>query len=150
MFVNLLTPVFCLTLLIAAYLGFGEVHFEHDKVVHFVTFFILTLELWFLWDRLSARFASYLLVLFAAVISEFVQSAINPNRIFDTYDIYANVAGLTLAFTLCILAQLLRKKDRRKRWMNIEMEVQPSTGSVTPGSEEEVDGFVNVRGTDVV
>lgn len=139
-----------MTLLIAAYLGFGEVHFEHDKVVHFVTFFILTLELWFLWDRLSARFASFLLVLLAAVISEFVQNTVNPNRIFDIYDIYANVAGLTLAFTICILAQLLRKKDRRKRWMNIEMEVQPGTGSVTPGSEEEVDGFVNVRGSDVV
>lgn len=136
---------FCVTLLIAAYLGFGEVHFEHDKAVHFITFFILTLELWFLWDRLSARFASFLLMLVAAVISEFVQNTVNPNRVFDKNDIYANLAGLMFAFTLCILAQQLRRKDRRKRWMNTDIEMQPSARPVTPGSEEELDGFVNVR-----
>lgn len=88
-------------------------------------------------------------MLVAAVISEFVQNTVNPSRVFDISDIYANLAGLMFAFTLCILAQQFRRKDRRKRWMNTDIEMQPSARPVTPGSEEEVDGFVNVRSPNV-
>lgn len=142
--------MFCITLVVAAYLGFGQVHIKHDKAVHFLTFFTLTVELWFLWDRLSLRFIAYLVMLLIAVVLEFVQNTVNPSRIFDVQDIYANIAGLIMAFVGCMLLQQLKRKDRRKRRTAIELEMQPPTRAITPGSEDEIDGFVNVRSPEMV
>lgn len=88
--------MFVVSLVVAAYLGFALIHLPHDKVVHFVTFGVLTAEFYWLW-RLPVnvvRVATVLVcTLTAAVMSEVVQGLINPQRVFDAGDIYANVTG---------------------------------------------------------
>lgn len=97
--------------MIAGYLGFASVHLVHDKVVHFVTFFILTAEFYYVFDTAAVRTLRWLTVVICTVGGsvglEFIQSLVNPARVFDVKDIACNVAGSAMAVALCSI--------RRKR-----------------------------------
>lgn len=134
----------------AAYLGFALVHFEHDKALHFSTFFLLAIELWFLWDKPGLRLFAFIIILSIGVVLEFVQNIVNPERVFDAMDIAYNLSGALIAFLLCFTVHKYRRKERKSRRTAIELESQPSGRVATPNSDEELDGFVNVKSPNIV
>lgn len=105
-----LTLVLVLTCLAAAYLGFALLSFAYDKVLHFGVFFILTLELAYVFERPRPRLVMATCGA-GAVVSEFAQSLVNPKRVFDIQDIYCNVGGVVLALVL-LWTQWRRSKRR--------------------------------------
>lgn len=138
MILALLTLGFFASLAIAAYLGFALVQLPHDKLVHFITFYILTLEFYFLFDtgNKSLKILRFLTVgwwICSSIFLEIAQSIINPKRVFDVNDILANVLGGGAAFgtALVIQAQLV-KRARAGRYRHLN---------------ESIDGeeFVNVE-----
>lgn len=139
---------FCITLLVAAYLGFALIHLKHDKLVHFVTFVLLTVELFLLSEKSRHQIMAVTTMLCACVALEYIQSFVNPSRVFDLKDILANVCGVAAATLCCIV--LVPRKRRIRRQVAMELDVQPSGTPLTPGSEDEVEGFVNVRASEIV
>ena len=124
---------------ISAYLGFSpptEVSSTNDKALHFVIFFLLTVSpslfsssrLRFLTDlQLSLYWALDLprrvllkIILLASlglsVVSEVVQGLLPNERLFDPFDIAANVLGSMAALALCAWyhRRMLERKRRRK------------------------------------
>ncbi|KAJ9666449.1 hypothetical protein H2201_003371 [Coniosporium apollinis] len=85
---------FCVLLLLAASAGLAPAQYkvpeykQSDKVLHFITFFLLTAS-----DSLCTAVLG--------VGSEILQGLLPNGRIFDPYDIVANIAGSLLALTLC-------------------------------------------------
>lgn len=106
-----------MSLVVAAYLGFALVQLPHDKVVHFVTFGVLTAEFYWLW-RLPLRVVRVATVVvctvMAAVVSEVVQGMINPRRVYDAGDIYANVIGSLTGIGCSEGARLINQRRIRR------------------------------------
>ena len=139
-FVDLLTePVFCATLLLAAYLGFSLIQLNHDKAIHFTTFFILTAEFFFLWKVFRPwKFTFVVMTLGASILLEYVQNFINHNRRFDYVDILYNVHGSGLALAMCCLVA------RRRTHIEIERESSPVTPTTSDGED-----YVDIRMDDI-
>ncbi|EMG49504.1 hypothetical protein G210_5728 [Candida maltosa Xu316] len=112
--------VFVVTLIGAGYLGFASIHLPHDKLIHFSTFCILTIEFYFIFDThykslKVLRYITLLLCTFGgSVSSEIIQNAVNPTRIFDVYDILANVIGSLVGLGLCIGFMTWKKNKAKK------------------------------------
>ncbi|KAF7580442.1 VanZ like family protein [Clavispora lusitaniae] len=75
----------------------------------------------------------------ACVGSEYIQNLVNPARIFDFVDIIYNVLGSLLALTLCVWFQSWKRRPSSR----------PDLLEPSPPSEDEIDGFVNVRMSDM-
>lgn len=100
---------FALTLGPVGYLGVGDVSLKHDKLVHFTVFSMMTL-LTYMCLSFEQKWRVHWIVvcgfgccIIAAVGSEFMQHLINPNRSFDVYDIYTNVAGSIIGLSIGVL-----------------------------------------------
>ncbi|KAF5659671.1 hypothetical protein FHETE_9316 [Fusarium heterosporum] len=114
--------VFVLLLLIAAYAGLTSVQlgqYVNDKVLHFVTFFTLSIVFYWVVDTNRRRVINMTLVVCTIVLgvgSEFVQSFLDNGREFDLYDIVANVIGSLLGVGLCSWyhKRMLERKRRRR------------------------------------
>lgn len=105
--------MFVLSLVLAAYLGFALIHLPHDKLVHFVTFFVLTAEFYWLWVAPPVVVAAGTLVvctLGASVVSEVLQGYVNPQRVFDAGDIVSNLLGSLAALVACAGGRWLLNK----------------------------------------
>lgn len=125
--------LFCITLLGAAYLGFSLIHLGHDKAIHFTTFFILTSEFYCLWDLFRPWKITFVCMCLGASIGlEYLQNFINSARVFDYMDIAYNVAGSALALVSCVAVHTYKRRQR-----------------YTPIESDEVDGFVNVRMSEI-
>ncbi|KAI8084847.1 uncharacterized protein BX664DRAFT_316372 [Halteromyces radiatus] len=113
-------------------LGFAPIHLHeriNDKVLHFGTFCILSVFLYYLWN-LSFRRNLILttIILFALTIgSEFIQGLL-PYRSFDWYDILANIlgsfCGLMLAFLMDYLWTARKAQLGRSGGKQIALEQQ--------------------------
>lgn len=104
---------FCLSLLAAAYLGFSLVHLGHDKAIHFTTFFILTVEFYWLWVQLRPWMITLLCMCLGASIGlEYLQNMVNPLRAFDYMDIAYNVAGSGLGLIFCMAVHAYKRRPR--------------------------------------
>ena len=107
-------------LLGAAYLGLSsglQVPQVNDKVLHFVTFFILTLTFYWIFDKTRRRNLNLtlLIVTFGLGLGSEVLQAFLPNgRQFDPLDIAANIVGSLLALGLCTIYHK-RMLDRKRR-----------------------------------
>ncbi|KAG6104954.1 hypothetical protein E4U31_001688 [Claviceps sp. LM219 group G6] len=127
------TGVFLLLLLIAGYAGLSKLQLGglvNDKVVHFITFFILTIVFYWIVDTNRRRTLNMTLVvctLCLGVGSEFVQSILPNDREFDLYDIVANLVGSLAGLGLCSLyhKRMLERKRNQKAY------------NVVPGEDEE-------------
>ncbi|KAG6112781.1 hypothetical protein E4U14_001917 [Claviceps sp. LM454 group G7] len=125
--------VFLLLLLIAGYAGLSKLQvggLVNDKVVHFITFFILTIVFYWIVDTNRRRTLNMTLVvctLCLGVGSEFVQSILPNDREFDLYDIVANLVGSLAGLGLCSLyhKRMLERKRNQKAY------------NVVPGEDEE-------------
>ena len=151
----LLTPVFILSLLLAGYLGFALIHLPHDKLIHFLTFFILTMEFYFIFDTKNKslkvlRLVTLVVCTFGASIGlEIVQSLINPARVFDVYDILFNVLGSLLGLGLSSGYQtwmVRRARLKRIRYRQLQTDVQEQSSDIDDPPNEE---YVNIQMKDV-
>lgn len=127
-----LPGVFLLLLLLAGYAGLSTLqlgNYVNDKVLHFATFFALTIVFYWIVDTNRRRTLNMTLVvctLALGVGSEFVQSFLPNDRDFDIYDIVANVVGSLMGLALCSWYHKRMLERRRKH----------KTYNVVPGQDE--------------
>ncbi|KAI8070477.1 hypothetical protein BC940DRAFT_296212 [Gongronella butleri] len=118
---QVLVVIFFLLILMGV-LGFAPIHMHenvNDKVLHFMTFCILSICIYYLWNlsfqRNLALTGGVLLVM--AIGSEFIQGLL-PYRTFDVWDIVANLSGgstgLAIAFGLDYA--WAARKEHQRRW----------------------------------
>ncbi|KAL8793998.1 MAG: hypothetical protein Q9195_003404 [Heterodermia aff. obscurata] len=112
---------FLLLNLLAAYLGLTSLQVPqvNDKVLHFITFFLLSLTFYWILDTSRRRVLNLTLLVVTVVLgigSEFLQAVLPNGRGFDALDIAANVTGSLAALGLCSLyhKRMLERKRRRK------------------------------------
>ncbi|KAK8050703.1 hypothetical protein PG994_012433 [Apiospora phragmitis] len=114
--------VFFLLCLLAGYVGLSSLqlnYYVNDKVLHLFTFFLLTVVFYWIVDTNRRRTSHLTLVVCTAVLgvgSEFLQAFLPNGRVFDLYDIVANVVGSLAGLALCNWyhkRMLERKRSRR-------------------------------------
>jgi hypothetical protein len=111
-------------LLVAGYAGLSSLQIDslvNDKVLHSITFFILTAVFYFIIDTTRRRTLHFTLVtctLCLGVGSEFLQAVLPNGRDFDLYDIVANIVGSLAALGLCTLyhKRMLERRRSRKQY----------------------------------
>ncbi|KAK6197583.1 uncharacterized protein RJT21DRAFT_123413 [Scheffersomyces amazonensis] len=144
--------VFIASLVLAGYLGFANVHFGHDKLIHFITFFILTIEFYFTFDTkhksLKTLRSITLIVctIGGGIGSEFIQSLVNENRVFDPIDIAFNILGSLLAVGLSSWYQtyLIKRAKEVKRNNRYTQIGQTITNEELVGDTED-EGYVSIQ-----
>lgn len=120
---------FLLLTLLAAYLGLTAIHIPqlNDKVLHFVTFFLLTITFYWILDTTRRRVLhiTLLVITFGLGLgSEVLQSLLPNGRNFDAIDIAANVVGSLGALGLCAMyhKRMFERKRRRKGYGIVSQE----------------------------
>ena len=115
--------------LLAAYLGLTAIHIPqvNDKVLHFFTFFLLTITFYWILDTSRRRVLNFTLLVITFGLglgSEVLQSLLPNGRNFDALDIAANVVGSLAALGLCTLyhKRMLERKRRRKGYGMVSQE----------------------------
>jgi hypothetical protein len=96
----------------------------NDKVLHGVSFFILTTCFYWILDTTRRRTLNLTLLVCTAILgvgSEFLQSIIPNDRIFDLYDIIANIAGSLAAVALSSWyhKRMLERKRAAKQYLTV-------------------------------
>ncbi|KAF9873533.1 VanZ like family protein [Colletotrichum karsti] len=125
--------VFFALLLVAGYAGLTSLQlgqYVNDKVLHFATFFLLTLVFYWILDTNRRRTLNLTLTVCTFVLgvgSEFLQGFLPNGREFDFYDIVANVVGSLASLGLCSWyhKRMLERKRRTKTYAPV------------PGEDEE-------------
>ena len=117
---------FVLVLLGAAYLGFGSIQIAqvNDKILHFLTFFLLTITFYWILDTTRRRVLNFTLAVVTFGLglgSEAVQGLLPNGLQFDPLDIAANVIGSLLALGLCTMyhKRMLDRKRRAKGYSTV-------------------------------
>ncbi|KAI9789581.1 MAG: hypothetical protein M1835_001549 [Candelina submexicana] len=125
---------FLFLLLASAYLGLTslQTNLVNDKVLHFVTFFFLTICFYWILDTSRRRNLNFTLItctLILGIGSEFLQSFLDNGRKFDPYDILSNLVGSLSALALCSWyhKRMLDRKRQAKHY------------HIVPGDEENFD-----------
>lgn len=126
------TGAFLFLVATAGYAGLSSLQVENigvnDKVLHCITFFILTTCFYWILDTSRRRNLNFTLLVCTGILgigSEFLQRVI-PNRTFDFYDIVANIVGSlgALALSSWYHMRMLERKRLAKHYQ------------VVPGEEE--------------
>ncbi|EFX00814.1 vanz-like protein [Grosmannia clavigera kw1407] len=114
---------FCVLLVVAGYAGLSSLQLGHlinDKLLHLVTFFVLSVVFYWIVDtnrRRALNLAVGVCVFGLGIGSEVLQAVIpNNGREFDVMDIAANMLGSFVGVTLCTIyhkRMLERKRLRR-------------------------------------
>ncbi|KIW00935.1 uncharacterized protein PV09_07675 [Verruconis gallopava] len=149
-------------LIISAYLGLAPQtipsYKQSDKVLHFVTFILLTLS--FYWIIETSRRRVLHLTLFVCPVtlgigSEIAQGLLPNGREFDPYDILANLLGCATAIAACTWyhKRMLERKRQARQYSlvsgeadvelgeNIGEQESGVTGTHSQTLEEEVDNW---------
>ena len=114
--------VFFVLLLLAGYAGLSSLHLDfNDKVLHLLTFFVLTLVFYWILDTNRRRTLNLTLIVCTGILgvgSEFLQGFLPNGRVFDIYDIVANVVGSLASLGLCSWyhKRMLERKRQRKSY----------------------------------
>ncbi|CAK7233192.1 hypothetical protein SBRCBS47491_008525 [Sporothrix bragantina] len=115
--------IFFLLLVVAGYAGLSSLQLGgivNDKILHFVTFFVLTTAFYWIVDTSRRRTLNMALIVCTGglgVGSEIVQGLLPDNgRVFDAMDIVANILGSLAALGLCSWyhKRMLERKRHRK------------------------------------
>jgi VanZ family protein len=107
----------------AAYAGLSSLQVDshiNDKVLHFLTFFVLTTCFYWILDTSRRRSLNFTLVTCTGLLgvgSEFLQGFLPNGRTFDFYDIVANVVGslLGLGLSSWYHQRMIERKKRNKQ-----------------------------------
>ncbi|KAK4444993.1 hypothetical protein QBC34DRAFT_168949 [Podospora aff. communis PSN243] len=149
--------IFTLIFLLAAYTGLTPNSTTsspipiNDKVLHLVAFFALTLTFYWILDTTRRRTLNFTLVvctLGLGIGSEFAQAILPNGRLFDIFDVVANVVGSLSAVGLCSLyhKRMLERKRARRGYGAVpgedvggeeDLELGESTVGVGSGGQEE-------------
>jgi VanZ family protein len=116
--------VFFVLLLLAGYAGLSSLQVEsivNDKVLHLVTFFLLTVAFYWIIDTNRRRTLNLTLVVCTLCLglgSELLQGFLPNGRDFDLYDIVANVVGSLTGLGLCSWyhKRMLERRRSRKQY----------------------------------
>lgn len=137
--------------LLAGYAGLSSLQLGHiinDKVLHALTFFVLTVVFYWVIDTSRRRTLNLTLVvctLALGVGSEFLQGFLPNGRSFDLYDIVANVVGSVTGLALCSwYHQRMLERKRQRRYSAVPgdepgdmgMDVELGEGLSHSGQEE--------------
>ncbi|CAK7244486.1 MAG: hypothetical protein STHCBS139747_006027 [Sporothrix thermara] len=115
--------IFFLLLVVAGYAGLSSLQLNsivNDKILHFITFFVLTVAFYWIVDTSRRRTLHMALVVCTGglgVGSEVLQGLLpNNGRVFDAMDIVANILGSLAALGLCSWyhKRMLERKRHRK------------------------------------
>ncbi|KAI5255701.1 hypothetical protein E4T42_01697 [Aureobasidium subglaciale] len=121
---------FVVLLFIAASLGLAPNQLpqykQSDKVLHFVTFFLITFCFYWIIETNRRRVIHFTLV--ACTVALSIGSEVN-GREFDPYDILANVVGSLLALLACSWYHK-RMLERRRAARNYQ---------IVPGEEQDIE-----------
>ena len=142
----------------STYLGLSNIQIPqvNDKVLHFLTFVLLTIAFYWILDTTRRRALNLTLLVVTVVLglgSEALQELVTT-RVFDPLDMGANVVGSLCALGLCTLyhnRMLERKRQARyglvpqegdEEIEDLEMGPQGQESGVTGGDEagESTDG----------
>ncbi|KAF7882991.1 hypothetical protein EAF00_011480 [Botryotinia globosa] len=124
---------FLFLLLLAGYAGLTSIQVDaviNDKVLHTITFFILTVVFYWILDTSRRRNLNFTLIICTGILgvgSEFLQGFLPNGRTFDFYDIVANIVGSLAGVALCSWYHL-RMLERKRL---------AKTYHVVPGDEEQ-------------
>ncbi|TKA58684.1 hypothetical protein B0A49_10838 [Cryomyces minteri] len=140
---------FTVLILAAAYLGLAPStipnYGQSDKVLHFVTFFLLTLCFYWILETNRRRNLQLTVLVCTALLgvgSEVVQGLLPNGRNFDPYDILANVLGSGAAIGACSWyhkRMLERKRQAKYDFVpgdDNERDVELGEGLGASGSQE--------------
>ncbi|WEW55190.1 hypothetical protein PRK78_000619 [Emydomyces testavorans] len=89
----------------------------NDKVVHFITFFVLSVAFYWILDTTRRRILHLTVIVCTLVLgigSEIIQSSIPNGRTFDPFDVLANIVGSLGAVGLCTWYHKRMLERRRK------------------------------------
>ncbi len=162
----ILSGAFLFLVATAGYTGLSSLNVEHiginDKVLHCITFFILTTCFYWILDTSRRRNLNFTLLVCTGILgigSEFLQSVIPNGRTFDFYDIVANIVGSlgALALSSWYHMRMLERKRLAKHYQVVpgeeehDLELGEGVGAQESGTvsaaaperslEEEVDGW---------
>ncbi|KAI9643658.1 hypothetical protein NHQ30_008280 [Ciborinia camelliae] len=124
---------FLFLVLLAGYAGLTSIHVDaviNDKVLHTLTFFLLTVVFYWILDTSRRRNLNLTLIFCTGILgvgSEFLQGFLPNGRTFDFYDIVANIVGSLAAIALCSWYHL-RMLERKR---------MAKTYHVVPGDEDQ-------------
>jgi len=116
---------FAVLVLASAYLGLSTQKLpqygQSDKGLHLITFFLLTLSFYWIFELPRRRCIHLTLIACTAGLgigSEVVQGLLPNGRDFDPYDILANVVGSALSLSLCSWyhRRMLERKRKNKHY----------------------------------
>ncbi|ORX53132.1 hypothetical protein DM01DRAFT_1383751 [Hesseltinella vesiculosa] len=147
---QVLVVIFFLLILMGI-LGFAPIHVhEHvnDKVLHFMTFCILSVCLYYVWNLSFQRnlLLATSIMLVMSIGSEFIQDLL-PYRTFDVWDIVANLLGSGLGLILAFGLDYgwHARKEHQRRWggTRVAMDQQALMDDLDleQGSDDDLDHF---------
>ncbi|KAM0324820.1 hypothetical protein ACHAQA_007786 [Verticillium albo-atrum] len=140
---------FFVLLVVAAYVGLTPLHLEtyiNDKVLHFLTFFLLTTAFYWILDTTRRRTLNLTLLVCTAglgVGSELLQSVLPNGRVFDLFDIVANILGSLAAVGLCTWYHK-RMLERRRAQRGYGPVAGEDEGDLEMGGHQQEEGVVDV------
>ncbi|KAI1413344.1 hypothetical protein F5Y13DRAFT_161122 [Hypoxylon sp. FL1857] len=116
--------IFFLLCLLAGYAGLSSLQLDtvvNDKVLHFLTFFLLTVAFYWIIDTNRRRTVNLTLIvctLCLGIGSEFLQGFLPNGRDFDLFDIVANLVGSLAGLGLCSWyhSRMLERKRQRRQY----------------------------------
>ncbi|ESZ96803.1 hypothetical protein SBOR_2804 [Sclerotinia borealis F-4128] len=124
---------FLFLLLLAGYAGLTTLQLDaiiNDKILHTLTFFLLTVVFYWILDTSRRRNLNFTLIICTGILgvgSEFLQAFLPNGRTFDFYDILANIVGSLAGIALCSWYHL-RMLERKRL---------AKTYHAVPGDEEQ-------------
>jgi len=139
---------FLFLLLAAAYAGLSALQVDavvNDKVLHFFTFFFLTICFYWILDTSRRRTLNLTLVVCTGILgvgSELLQAFLPNGRTFDLYDIVANVVGSlgALGLSTWYHMRMLERKRMAKSYQavpgeeDIDLELGEGVGAQESGT----------------
>lgn len=139
--------VFIILILLSGYMGLAKsLHFDHDKIVHFLVFFILALDFYWIFDATRKQCMNFTGVFIGGVGgigSEVLQSVVSaPDRQFDPLDILFNLLGCILAIVLCSWYHnrlLQRRRNTRYKMLRGDNDVTAQAANNTAAEENNAD-----------
>ncbi|KAI0121880.1 hypothetical protein F4814DRAFT_445832 [Daldinia grandis] len=147
--------VFFLLCLLAGYAGLSSLQLDtvvNDKVIHLLTFFLLTVAFYWIIDtnrRRTLNFTVVVCTIGLGVGSEFLQGFLPNGREFDLYDIVANIVGSLAGLGLCSwyhLRMLERKRSRRQ--YNAVPGEEPTDLELSEDIEAQEEGVMSAAGNE--
>lgn len=122
----------------------------NDKFLHFVTFFLLSLVFYWILDtsrRRAIQISLLVCTLCLGVGSEIAQGLLPNDRIFDPFDVVANIVGSAGAISLCgwyHRRMLERRRQARFGPLSDELDGEPREDDIELGLRSSESDHLNV------